>query len=110
MRFYFDIDDGSRTMLDDEGYDICSMRVLRETVVRLLGAMAQELPSGLDHHAFSVTVRDIRGRNVIEAELSLDVRWCDAVTRSPVTRRPGEIGSWGAEPLAGVSFKDRRAS
>lgn len=78
MRFYFDICDGERTLVDNEGYDVCSMRVLHETVVRLLGAIAAELPPNSDRHAFSLVVRDWRGRGVMTAEFRLDVRWCDS--------------------------------
>ena len=74
-RYFFDIDDGDRRTLDDEGFDLPGLQEARDEAIRVLPDIARDvLPDG-DHRNFVVTVRAEGGLPVFRATLSLVAKW-----------------------------------
>ena len=74
-RYFFDIDDGDRRTLDDQGFDLPGLRETRDEAIRVLPDIARDvLPNG-DHRSFIVTVREEGGLPIFKATLSLVAEW-----------------------------------
>lgn len=74
-RYYFDVDDGTGFILDSYGIECGSLDAMRYAAVDALPDIARdELPDG-DHRTMTVKVRDVGGQYLLEATLTVDVRW-----------------------------------
>ncbi len=72
-RYFFDIQDGSRFIQDDEGLELDGIDAVRAEALLALPDMARgKLPDG-DHRTIVISVRDDEGRPVLKAALSLVV-------------------------------------
>ena len=77
-RFYIDSDDGDRSFIDPDGFDLPNAETARYLAMDALPDMVREkLPDG-DHRRFTVTVRDQTGTTLYKATLSLIAEWTDA--------------------------------
>ena len=74
-RYYFDVDDGNGLNTDNDGVECASLDDLKFAAVDALPDLARdELPNG-DRVRFSVKVRDLSGKYLLEASLTLNVEW-----------------------------------
>jgi hypothetical protein len=74
-KFYFDIDDGDRTIDDDEGLDLADVMVARAQAIAVLPEIARDHVGERDSQDFVSVVRDEGGRPVFRAKLSLVTEW-----------------------------------
>ena len=74
-RFYFDTDDGSNLRKDLYGIELLSQEEARNLAVRTLPDIAQEAVCHNDKQKMAVYVRDEADDPVLDATLSLDVKW-----------------------------------
>jgi hypothetical protein len=72
-RFYFDIDDGSGPLLDDDGIDAADLASAKAKAVDALRSMARDVVQASDRHVVAVDVRDESGQVRIRATLTLAV-------------------------------------
>lgn len=74
-RFFFDTDDGDRTIRDEEGQDLNDAETARRVALDVLPDMARDkLPDG-DERTFVASLRDERGTVLYVATLSLRGEW-----------------------------------
>jgi hypothetical protein len=74
-RYYFDVDDGTGLTLDPHGIECGSLDAMRYAAVDALPDIARdELPDG-DNRTMTVKVRDLAGKYLLEASLTVNVRW-----------------------------------
>jgi hypothetical protein len=74
-RYYFDVDDGTDLILDQQGIECGSLDEMRYEAVDALPDLARaELPDG-DNRTMTVKVRDAAGKYLLEASLTVSVRW-----------------------------------
>lgn len=74
-RFYFDIHDDENIAVDREGLSLPSLKAARDAAIDVLPDLAREvLPDG-DQHTFVARVRDDTGKVVVEAKLSLVIKY-----------------------------------
>jgi hypothetical protein len=73
-RYFFDIDDGARSVRDEEGVEATLEEVRREVICLLPDMARHELPDG-DHRIFTVSVRDEKGHVIFKAALSFNADW-----------------------------------
>jgi hypothetical protein len=74
-RYYFDVDDGHKLTVDVQGLECATPAEVRYSAVDALPDLARdELPNG-DFLKMAVKVRDESGRYLLEASLTLDVKW-----------------------------------
>jgi hypothetical protein len=83
-RFYFDIHDGARESLDEEGTQLADLQAACDEVIAVLPAIAGNERAGSGNRELVATVRGESGAAVFRARLSLTSEWLD--------------GSDGAEP------------
>jgi hypothetical protein len=74
-RFYFDIDDGDRSIDDDEGLVFADIMAARAQAIAVLPEIARDHVGTSDRQDFVSVVRDERGRPVFRAKLSLVTEW-----------------------------------
>ena len=80
-RYYFDVDDGTGLILDQHGIECGSLDAMRYTAVDALPDIARdELPDG-DNRTMTVKVRDLAGKYLLEASLTVQVKWLHALKR-----------------------------
>lgn len=72
-RFYFDIDDGSGLLLDDEGIETANLESARLKAVEAVRSIARDLVPTGDRHVVSADIRDESGRVRIKATLTLTI-------------------------------------
>ncbi len=73
--FYFDISDTGRLIRDDEGTELVDPEAARAEAIGVLPDIARdELPDG-DRREFMSEVRDVSGRIIFRAKLSLVAGW-----------------------------------
>ena len=75
MRYFFDVDDGERRMVDHDGHEFASRAAVREEAIAVLPTVAAEIVPCEDRRTFQVTVRDGGGRPVFHASLTLTAGW-----------------------------------
>ncbi len=76
--FYFDIDDGERVTIDEQGVDCPNRKAVRDYAIGVLPGIASDaFPDG-DQHVIVVRVRDGSGRYIFKASLSLSAEWLGA--------------------------------
>jgi hypothetical protein len=74
-RYFFDIDDGDRSSLDEDGLELSGPWEARFNAIAVLPDIAREvLPNGR-HRELVTTVRDDRGTALFKAKLTLDAGW-----------------------------------
>ncbi len=74
-RYYFDVDDGDRKFIDDEGSDMPDAKAARNEAILLLPDFAKTvLPDGGDRD-FVSRVRDEAGNLIFEATFTLRSQW-----------------------------------
>jgi hypothetical protein len=72
-RYFFDVSDGDRLTVDDEGLEMDDLHGAQQAAVAALPQVARDaLPDGT-RRDFVVEVRDASGRKVIRATLALTV-------------------------------------
>jgi hypothetical protein len=72
-RYYFDVDDGEKATLDDQGLELQGIEAAQKEAVRTLPQIGKDvLPDGTEKHVV-VTVRNEAGQPIIRATLSLTV-------------------------------------
>jgi hypothetical protein len=73
-RFYFDLDDGFRRTIDDEGIEAATLEEAKKKAVQALPGIARDvLPSDVDRHVIEANVRDESGAVRVRATLTLMV-------------------------------------
>ncbi|MGN6470484.1 MAG: DUF6894 family protein [Rhizobiaceae bacterium] len=76
-RFFFDIDDGDRFVRDEIGHVFEDREAMRLEAIKALPEIARdELPDG-NRRRFSVRVRDMEGRYLFQATLTMAAEWLD---------------------------------
>ena len=76
-RYYFEINDGRRTIADEEGSDLLDRQQAEEEGVNLVLEFAREgLPDG-DKRAIFCKVRDDAGALILTVSLSLKAEWSE---------------------------------
>ena len=78
-RFFFDLDDGVRSDIDDTGLELADVQQAQREAVGVLPAIAMDLPPGRDQRDLVAVVRDAGGHPVFRATLSLKAEWLDGV-------------------------------
>jgi hypothetical protein len=73
-RYFFDTDDGTRSIEDNEGLDLVGVEEAQVEAHRALADMARDVVPGGSQRTMMVRVRDRRGTTVLSASLSLLVR------------------------------------
>ena len=73
--FYFDIDLGGASVRDKKGLEVDSLEAVRNGAISALSDAAIQTPSGVNHSAFVVGVRDENDNPVLRVTLALDVEW-----------------------------------
>jgi hypothetical protein len=74
-RFYFDIDDGDRSVSDDEGLVLDDVMAARAQAIAVLPEIARDHVGLGERQDFVSVVRDEGGRPVFKAKLSLVTEW-----------------------------------
>lgn len=74
-RYFFDTDDGSGLVADEEGQDVAGLDRMRLLALDALPDIARDIIPDGDERVLSVRVRDESGTYVFEAFLSLKARW-----------------------------------
>lgn len=72
-RFFFDLDDGDRRSIDDEGFELANLLEAKCRVIATLPAIARDVFPDGDRRVIAAQVRDERGQVRITATLSLVV-------------------------------------
>ncbi len=73
--FFFDTDDGDRSVHDSEGMDLPNPEEARRLVLGVLPDMARNnVPDGY-RRTFAIAVRDKAGTTIYRATLSLEGEW-----------------------------------
>ena len=77
-RYFFDIDDGERSVMDIDGLEMPDRESVRHAAIDVLPDVARdELPDG-DHRSFVCSVRNEAGKVIFRACLSLEAGWLDS--------------------------------
>jgi hypothetical protein len=74
-RFYFDIHDGARETLDDEGTQLADLQAACDEALAVLPAIAENELAGPGDREIVATVRAENGAAVFRARLSLTSEW-----------------------------------
>jgi hypothetical protein len=75
--FYFDINDGSGNVHDDEGCELKNRSEARTSAMEVLASVARDIESDSNDRAFTASVRDHTDKIIFEAKLSLIGKWRD---------------------------------
>ena len=75
--FFFDVDDGERRTVDDQGTEFPGLKEARDGAIRALPDVARDLLPDGDRRDFTVTVKDADGRALFRASLSFRGEWLD---------------------------------
>ena len=75
MRYYFDIDNGEHSSVDDTGVECDDREKVRDEAIRVLPAIARDVLPDSDMHRILVKVRDETGTVVYYASLVLSASW-----------------------------------
>ena len=81
-RYFFDTDDGERSLRDEEGSEFPSARDAHDAAVRLLPDIARDALRDGKGTRFAATVRDERGQPIVRVTLSLRTEWLAASSAS----------------------------
>ena len=73
--FFFDVDDGERRTLDDQGTEFPGLKEARDGAIRALPDVARDLLPDGDRRDFTVTIKDADGRALFRASLSFRAEW-----------------------------------
>ena len=74
-RFFIDTSDGATPLIDNEGREFPDSQAARKDALSVLSDIArEEMPDG-DERTFSVSIRNISGRAIYSAKLTLKGRW-----------------------------------
>jgi hypothetical protein len=73
--FYFDIDDGTGRVHDDEGCEMKSKSEARSGAMEVLASVARDIDSESNNQALTASVRDHTDKIIFEAKLSLVGTW-----------------------------------
>ena len=76
-RYFFDITDNDNLIRDTEGTELDGAQAARVEAIAVLPELVKGLEADGDHHTLTVTVRDVVGRPVFQANLVLDCAWMD---------------------------------
>ena len=74
-RYFFDIDDGRRNIIDDDGHEVLGPEAARDEALALLPAFAREALTGDGSRDVVVTVRNAAGDVVYTATMTLRSTW-----------------------------------
>jgi hypothetical protein len=74
-RFYFDIHDGARESLDQEGTQLADLQAACDEAIAVLPAIAGNELAGTGDREIVATVRGESGAAVFRARLSLTSEW-----------------------------------
>jgi hypothetical protein len=74
-RFYFDTDDGSNSIRDEDGIEANSLEAVRNEAISVLSDFAAEVPIGVNQRVFAVQGRDDVGHPILGATLALNIEW-----------------------------------
>jgi hypothetical protein len=74
-RYFFDIDDGDRLTVDEEGSDCAGPSAARDEALAVLPAIAKDMTPSRDSRTITASVRDERGRTLFRATLALTSEW-----------------------------------
>lgn len=77
-RYFIDTSDQHHFVRDEEGYDFATAEEAKQAAVNALPEMALDALAQGRASVFLALVRDERGRNVLQASLTLAVAWLDA--------------------------------
>lgn len=82
-RYFFDIYDGQKTFIDDEGQELESVEQVRKEAQSLLPEIAyNEIPRDGDHKFYVVMVRDEHRRQIFSATLNYHGLWLGSAKNS----------------------------
>jgi hypothetical protein len=73
-RFFFDITDGATT-IDDAGTDLPNAHAARDAAIKVLPDIARDEIGKRQSREVSVLMRDVDGRALFTASLTLTARW-----------------------------------
>lgn len=74
-RYHFDIDDGQREIIDDDGKELSSPDAAQEEALTLLTSFARAALNGDGSRNVRVTVRNDTGDVVYTATMTLRSKW-----------------------------------
>ncbi len=74
LRFFFDAQDGDRTIVDENGLELDSMEAAQREAVRALRDLVRDIPPDSDHRTMAIRVRNEVGETVLVANLTLSVQ------------------------------------
>lgn len=74
-RFFFDVDDGTTLLRDEEGTELANEHAARDEATRAMGKMARDyLPKGAPQQTIIMCVRDEEGQPILQLALCFAVQ------------------------------------
>ena len=76
-RYFFDVTSNGDLIQDEEGDDLDGLQAARAEAIAILPDLARDLKIDGDQHSLAVTARDVTGKSVFRAKLSLNCVWLE---------------------------------
>lgn len=76
-RYFFDVTSNDNLIQDEEGDELDSPQAARAEAIAILPGLARAMKIDGDQHTLAVTVRNVTGKPVFRAKLSLDCVWLE---------------------------------
>ena len=76
-RYFFDVTSDGDLIQDEEGDELDGLQAARAEAIAILPGLARDLKTDVDQHTLAVTARDVTGKSVFRAKLSLNCVWLE---------------------------------